>query len=195
MSYTLVGSYTSPFVRRIRMLMETIPYEFMELNIYEAPGAKALHEMNPINQIPILILPQQKIWDSRQIFNFLNLKYQLFNLGWDDENDLTAIERGLDAGITLFLMKKSGIDIEADVMFINRQKERMESVLTYLKPLISKRYQEEWNFHTMTLYSFLDWAKFRGVLDVDSKPECLEFMKAHKDRSIVLHTQIPGNLS
>ena len=39
MAYTLYGSQTSPFVRRIRILLDQTPYEFEELNIFETEDA------------------------------------------------------------------------------------------------------------------------------------------------------------
>ena len=59
------------------MLMDNIPYEFKELNIYEAEGGLELNRVNPINQIPVLLDGEKKIWDSRVIFNYLNLPNKL----------------------------------------------------------------------------------------------------------------------
>ena len=56
MNYILYGSKTSPFVRRIRMILETLPYEFKELDIFGA-DKELIKTINPINQIPVLLLP------------------------------------------------------------------------------------------------------------------------------------------
>lgn len=191
MGYTLIGSYPSPFVRRIRMLMENISFEFKELNIYEAEGGLELNKINPINQIPVLLDGNKKIWDSRVIFNYLNLHHKLENIDWDDENNISAIDGALNAGVALRLMKVSGININEPYMIVNRHKERIESVLEYLNPYITGEGLKEWNFLTMSIYSFLDWAVYREIMTLDHRPECVKFMAAHAHRPIVQATQIP----
>ncbi|WPU65941.1 glutathione S-transferase family protein [Peredibacter starrii] len=190
MNYTLIGSLTSPFVRRIRMLMETIPYELTELNIYETDDGITLNKINPINQIPVLVMGNEKIWDSRQIFNYLNSKYKFQTMNLEDENTLTAIEGALNAGIALFQFKRSGISIEEPYMIVNRHKDRIDSVLDYLLPFV-KAEGKNWNFQTMTLYAFLDWGQFRGILSLEKRPEYQQFMAQHADREIVKKTAIP----
>lgn len=191
MTYTLYGSQTSPFVRRIRMILENQPYEFKEVNIFDSEEGIKFNKINPINQLPVLTDGDQVIWDSRQIFNYLNLNHKLFNLDWNDENLLTAIEGAMNSSINLMMMKRSGMNIEEQFMFINRQKERVESVLDYLKPHIENRFLKEWDFHAMTLYCFLDWAIFRNMIDISKRPECQKFLDAHAERPIVKSTSIP----
>lgn len=191
MGYILLGSKTSPFVRRIRMLMEHVPYELKEMNIYETEDSLELNKVNPVNQIPVLIDGDQKIWDSRQIFNYVNLMHKLHNMNWEDENNLTAIEGAMNSGVTLLLMKRSGMNIAEPYMYVNRQKERIDSVLTYLKPYMENEGLVEWNFITMSLYSFLDWATFREIINISDRPECQKFLDTHKDREIVKETEIP----
>lgn len=191
MDYVLIGSKTSPFVRRIRMLMENIPHELKELNIYEPEGAINLNKVNPVNQIPVLLAGETKIWDSRQIFNYLNLIHKLHNMDWEDENTLTAIDGAMSSAISLFMLKRSGADINEDLLFINRQKDRIESVLDYLKPYVTDQGLKEWNFITMSIYAFLDWGLFREMINLDQRPEYQQFLKAHAERPAVKATEIP----
>lgn len=191
MAYTLIGSKTSPFVRRIRMLMENIPYEFKELNIFETEDSITLNKVNPVNQVPVLLDGEEPIWDSRQIFNYINMRYKLHNMEWKDENTLTAIEGAMNSAVSLLLMKRSSMNTDEPYMFVNRQKERIESVLDYLKPYIENQGLKEWTFITMTIYCFLDWAKFRNLASFDHRPECQRFLAHHSDKNIVKLTEIP----
>lgn len=193
MNYTLYGSLPSPFVRRIRMLLEGIPYEFKDLNIYETADAVELGKINPVNQIPVFQDGERTIWDSRQIFYYLNQRHKLQNLDWDDENLLTAMEGAISAGVALLLMKRSGIDVKEPYMYVQRQRDRIESVLDFLKEYLASERSKSWDFHAMTLYSFLDWAKFRQLAFFDARSECEEFLAAHSHRLIVKQTAIPGN--
>ena len=191
MNYTLLGSQTSPFVRRIRMVMEGIPFDLKELNIFETDDALTLNKYNPINQVPVLVHEEQRILDSRHIFNYLNKIHKFQELSWDEENKLTIIEGALSSGINLLLMKRSGMKIDEPYMFVNRQKERLDSVLDYLRPYIEVQALTEWNFITMTLYCFLDWGVYRGILNLDSRPECQKFLDHYKNKAIVKQTAIP----
>ncbi|MGE3608654.1 MAG: glutathione S-transferase family protein [Bacteriovoracaceae bacterium] len=191
MTYTLYGSHTSPFVRRMRMLLEFIPYEFKEMNIFETQDAVTLNKINPINQIPVLTDGDQTIWNSRVIFNYLNSKHSFQKMSWDDENLLTAIEGAMEAGVALLMLKRSGINTDEQLMYVARQKDRIESVLDYLKPYITGPAMNDWNFQTMSLYSFLDWGQFRNIFSIEHRPECRKFMEIHSHREIINKTQIP----
>lgn len=191
MAYALYGSQTSPFVRRLRMLMHDLPYDFKEMNIFETQDAVLLNKINPLNQVPVLEHDEKTIWDSRQIFQYLNQLHNFQKLDWRDENLLTAIEGAMDSGIALLLMKRSGMNIDENFMFINRQKERIESVLDYLSPSLKENSLKEWNFASMTLYAFMDWALFRNIINIDKRPECRQFMESHSNRPAVLATAIP----
>ncbi len=173
------------------MLMHDLPYEFREMNVFEAQDATLLNKINPLNQIPVLQHHEKTIWDSRQIFQYLNELHQFQELNWQDENLLTSIEGAMDSGITLLLMKRSGMNIDENYMFTNRQKDRIESVLDYLKPHLNGRALEEWNFASMTFYCFLDWGLFRNVFSIEKRPECRKFLDIHANRPSVISTAIP----
>lgn len=191
MSYVLYGSKTSPFVRRIRILLEEIQYEFKEMNIYEGQDAIDINKINPINQIPVLVDGDNTIWDSRQIFNYLNAIHRFQNMDWQDENTLTALDGALNSSTSLLLMKRSGINIDENYMFVVRQKDRIESILDYLKPFITEHASKNWDFLSISLYCFLDWATFRGIISLEKRPECQQFLERYKDKPIVAATAIP----
>jgi glutathione S-transferase len=189
MEYTLYGSKTSPFVRRIRMLMADIPYQFQEMDIFSE--AQKLNAINPVNQIPVLTSGELTIWDSRQIFNYLNQLHRFQNMDWEDENMLTAIDGAMDSAVTLLLMRRSGFDVTGEQMYLTRQRDRIESVLDYLKPYLAGPALQSWNFHTISLYCFLDWATFRQLISLEQRPECRQLLETYAELAIVKQTQIP----
>lgn len=188
MSYTLYGSKPSHFVRRIRLLMEKIPYQFSEMDIFDTEDSIRLNKLNPVNQVPVLVDGEQPIWDSRQIFYYLNNKHNLMKLTLEDENTLTAIEGAMSAGVTLTMLKRSGLNINEPTLIVNRQKERIESVMNFMKPYMMGPGLREWNFITMSLYSLIDWATFREVANFDHRPEVAKFIAAHADKEVVKQT-------
>ncbi|MES2528945.1 MAG: glutathione S-transferase family protein [Bdellovibrionota bacterium] len=191
MTYEVYGSQTSPFVRRIRMLLHGQTCEFRELNIFETQDALALNKINPLNQVPVLKHGNKKIWDSRQIFQYLNKIHNFEEVDWEGENLLTAIQGAMDSGIALLLMKRSGMNIDENFMYINRQKDRIESVLDYLSPYLKEKALTEWNFATMTMYAFLDWALFRNIINIENRPEVRKFLDTHSQRPAVIASAIP----
>lgn len=191
MPYTLYGSQASPFVRRLRMLMHEMNYDFKEMNIFETQDAVLLNKINPLNQVPVLQHEEKTIWDSRQIFQYLNGLHHFQRLDWKEENLLTGIEGAMDSAISLLLMKRSGMNIDENYMFINRQKERIESVLDYLSPFVQEGRLSEWNFSSMTLYSFLDWALFRKIINLEQRSEFKSFLETHSQQPSVIATPLP----
>ncbi len=191
MAYTLYGSKTSPFVRRLRVLMESTPYDFKELSIFEGQDAITLNKINPLNQIPVLVDGEQTIFDSRVIFNYLNSKHHFQMMDLNEENLLTAIDGAMNAGVSLLLMKRSGINTNEPFMYVQRHKERIESVLDYLKPFIVDRALKTWDFHSMSLYCFLDWATCRDLISIEHRPYCQNFLNHYQEKSILISTQIP----
>jgi glutathione S-transferase len=191
MTYQLYGSQTSPFVRRIRILLENIKYEFKEVEIFEKDSV-LLNKINPINQIPVLVDGERVIWDSRQIFNYLNSFHRFQNMDWDDENILTAIDGAMNSAVALLLLRRSEINIDEPLMYVQRQKDRIESILDHLAPLVREKVATAaWDIHSISLYAFFDWASFRNLIDLSKRPECLALLALHSDKPIVQATAIP----
>ena len=70
----LIGSYTSPFVRKISvMLLEKgIAFEFVNDPPYE-PGSRVV-ELNPLAKVPVLVAEDGAVfYDSRVIAEYLEL--------------------------------------------------------------------------------------------------------------------------
>ncbi|MFP5457800.1 MAG: glutathione S-transferase family protein [Bacteriovoracia bacterium] len=186
MSYVLVVSYPSPFVRRLRMAMEHVPYEFRAINIYEEAGAAELKRLNPTNQIPCLIHNGEAIWDSRIILQYLGRIHSWPQLSVVAENRMTAIERMIDAGVGIFLLKKSNLDLTA--MYPQRLHERIVSVFEWLTPWMASPEAREWNLVTLTLVAGLEWMQFREIHPIATSPEAKDFLALHAHRPIVQAT-------
>lgn len=183
MSYTILGSARSPFVRinRIFMMHNSIPFEFKLLNFLDDPKhAAELAKESPINRVPILLVDGEKIFDSRVITNYLIKKHNLKPLSIDDENRVSVVYSCLDTALTLFQMKKDGYDINQPGFFISRHRERIPQNLKYLDSWIkelSPSKKEDWNYASIALYSFLFWAHAREIFDVHSYPTAQKFIE------------------
>ncbi|MGZ3787411.1 MAG: glutathione S-transferase family protein [Bacteriovorax sp.] len=195
-NYTLIGSFTSPYVRKIRLLLFNLgTYEFKSINYLEQKDGEYLKSINPINQIPILLDGETKIFDSRVIYNYLAKKHHLKPLTIEEENILSAIDAGLDTSINLFSLRRGGLDIETcKNAYIDRQKERVPLIFNYLIPWVGHldpKNPDHWNFLTMSLYSYLYWLGYRNVQDMSAYPELQLFLEKFKNAPGVLETTPP----
>ena len=69
----LIASYTSPYARKVRIVMaeKRIECEFVEDNVWSAEPKSALY--NPLTKIPVLLLDDGiSLYDSRVITEFLD---------------------------------------------------------------------------------------------------------------------------
>ena len=184
MKYTLIGSLRSPFVRICRMLFikNQIEFEFKVLNFVDDPkDAAELEKETPINKVPVLIDGGQKIFDSRVIVNHMIRKHGLKPLSLQEENIVTAIYSCMDTGVLLFLMKRDGYETQGDGFFISRQNKRIPRNLEYIKPwlrTLDAKDPQDWNYLSMSLYSFLYWAQARQIYDHRHDPELVGFMQS-----------------
>lgn len=184
MNYKLIGSTTSPYVRKLRLLLNTLaPYEMKAINYLEKDDSDYLKSINPINQIPVFMDGDQVIFDSRVIYNYLAKKHNLKSFSLDEENILSAIDAAMDTSINLFSLRRGGLDLNSGNTYIERQKERVPLILNYLTPWASSRDSKNpahWDFLTMSLYAYLYWGHFREILDLSEFSSLQKFVEDFK---------------
>lgn len=196
MNYTLIGSFTSPYVRKIRMLLFSLgTYKFESINYLEKKDSDYLKSINPINQIPILLDGETKIFDSRVIFNYLVKKHKIKPLTLEEENILSAIDAAMDTSINLFSLRRGGLNLNSENYYLERQKERVPLILSYLTPWVKSlepKNSDHWNFLTMSLYSYLYWGEYRDIVDLSAFPEHKQFLEKFKNAPGVQETTPPA---
>lgn len=196
MNYVLIGSFTSPYVRKIRLLLFKLgTYEFKSINYLEQKDGEYLKSINPINKIPILLDGDTKIFDSRVIYNYLAKKHHLRVLSIEEENILSAIDAAMDTSINLFSLRRGGLDMNAHNSYIERQKERVPLILNYLTPWVQtldEKNLDHWNFLSMSLYSYLYWGEYREILSLEDYPVLKHFLTRFKNAPGVTETTPPA---
>ncbi|MBC7714380.1 MAG: glutathione S-transferase family protein [Rhizobacter sp.] len=194
MTLTLIGSYTSPFVRKIRLLLwndKTV--QFQPLNYFEEVGNKMLREKSPFNQLPILMDGDQPIYETRVMFNYIAKKQNLKPLTMDEENILSAIDAIISSGVNLFSLKKGGMNVDDESnYFLIRQKQRIPNLLKFITPWAAKQQVENnWNYLTMSMVALIDWIEFREVYNLKDFPELRVFRERFNQCPGVVDTNIP----
>lgn len=183
----LIGSNTSPYVRRIRLLLANQDYEFVHLDIY-GEGRDQLRRNNPALKIPMLVDGSQEVYDSRVIARYLSEKQGLTPLTWDQENQLTLIDAANDSGVILLLSAKSGIDTSDNVMFFNLQRERIMMTLRTLAAMVDDGQFAQWNYPAISLYCLIDWMDFRNLVDFDGIESLLSYRDQHRQKAVIAST-------
>lgn len=180
----LIGSTTSPYVRRTRLLLGSSDYEFVNLDIY-GEGRDELRRNNPALKIPMLIDGGQEVYDSRVIARYISEKQGLAPLSWDQENQLTLIDAANDSAVILLLASRSGIDTSENLMFFNLQRERIMMTLRTLAAMVDEGQFSQWNYPAICLYSLVDWVDFRDLVDFTGVESLLSFRDHYRDDELV----------
>lgn len=178
----LYGSTTSPYVRRIRMLLASVEHEFVNMQIFSGADREQLMAKNPILKVPMLEDGDEIIFDSRVIFRYLSEKYALPAITWRQENLMSVIDAINDSLVQLFLLKRSDIESTDDKLFFKLQNERISESFACLDEAAKQKEFEHWDYPSICLYCLLDWAMFRQLADMSEYEALLEFQAEHKER-------------
>jgi glutathione S-transferase len=164
--YRLIGSLTSPYVRRFRLYLAqgNVPYEFDGLkDMYGADDGR-LSDINPLKRIPVLTIDGRPLWESRVIFNRLRADAGRAPLEIEEENAVSTVDALQDQLVQMFLMRKYGHPIEPENEYFRRHADRRRRMVDYLRAeTIAGRF-DSWDYPAMSLYCLLDWSAFRGML-------------------------------
>lgn len=184
----LIGSTTSPYVRRIRILLDEERYEFINLDIY-GKDRDEIRRNNPALKIPVLESDGQEIYDSRIIARYVSAMQGLDPLTWDQQNQLTLIDGANDSAVILLLAGRSGLDTDASgVFFFDLQRERIMTTLRTLAAQVDAGQFEQWNYPAICLYCLVDWLDFRNVVDFSGVESLLAFRDSRSTQPWVAET-------
>lgn len=188
--YHLLGSLTSPYVRRLRLYMgERIAHSFEKINYLDNTDDARLSRINPTKKIPVLLIKGEPLWESRVIFNHLQRTHDLRPMTMAEENAISAADSLLDQLIQGFLMRRNGIAVDPRNAYFERQADRQQLVLKYLASEATVGRFQSWDYPSMCVYSLLDWALFREAIPARELPPALvQLVAQHGQRPDVLAT-------
>ncbi len=178
----LYGSQTSPFVRRIRLLLNESEYEFKKVDIFNATERQQLLKISPLLKIPILVIDEATVWDSRVIFNILCKKGYHRSLQIEEENLLTAISDVSDSLVQTLLAKRSELTLPKNTPIEISHRERIQNTLSYLDSKVASSTFSDWNFISMCLYALVDWIQFRSLTELSGFPHLLYFKTRNQNQ-------------
>ena len=171
----LIGSTTSPYVRRLRMWMADIEHTFEEVDIFNSADRSRLVGKNPTLKVPMLDDDGQIVLDSGVIFRYLTAKLNKEPLSWKQENLMTLIDSANDSLVQIFLLSRSDIDTSADKLYFRLQRERFDVVFGELDKAVADGEFSNWDFASISLFCLLDWVQFRARYDFSGLPNLVNF--------------------
>ena len=140
----LVGSKTSPYVRKVRVILaeRSLPFEFIEESAWTPETT--VPRYNPLNKVPALVLDDgESIFDSRVICEYLDGVSGAGLLPADPAarakvRRYEALGDGIaDAGITAFLERKREA-ARQDPGWIARQLDKVNAAFTTLEAALAR---------------------------------------------------------
>lgn len=182
----LYGSFTSPFVRHVRLvLLETgQTCEFIETD--QASSAVK----SPTKRVPFLEDGDIFLTDSSSIVKYLREKAgQAFCKTAKELDEYCLVNTALEATTNLFFIKRDGVDIHIST-YLQRQAARIDSTLAELNQLAlpsAPPYTEA----QLRLACYIGWCKFRNQVDFSRYPALEKFYTAILDYPPFQATQPP----
>jgi glutathione S-transferase len=172
----LYGSYTSPFVRHIRIaLLESgLPFTFVET---DAVGSAKL---SPMQKVPFLKYSEhgkeEMLTDSSAILKLIREQSgRPFFADLERFNSYCSANTLMDTAINLFYLEKDGITAEQSA-YVKRQQSRLQTglaELNHLKLASAAPYDDA----ELRIACFLDWALFRQRIALDGFPNLQKFLE------------------
>ncbi len=186
----LLGTTTSPFVRRVRVVLLELGLPFEMENAATEAGQARVRERSPTWKIPLLSFADGLVlWDSHAINQELIRRH-----GWGGLRPTTsparedalrlATDAALEAGISRFYLQRDGLDVDA-VPYMRKQRERMDVALGWLANQLdgpSFDGADGLGLPELALVTALDWMAFRGTWPVAEVPAFERLRAAWRDR-------------
>lgn len=191
----LYGTTTSPFVRRVRVVAAEVG-EPVELIITAKPEGEAqMRAYSPIAKVPIAIVDERMIFDSRVIIDWLTTVRGWGGIEpprdrWAAANVLNAIDGALEAMQMVFHLKRDGQDIDK-IPYCQKQIARTATILDWLGgALVSpgRGFSPGLDVATLSLVCALDWMDFRQVYPTNRHPALAPVRAAWRDHAALVAT-------
>ncbi len=175
----LLGSVTSPYVRKVRLILNEYnhEYEFENFQSLSPEGAAKLETYGSIIRVPILLAEDKKIFDSSIIAEYLLEKNDI-KLSIDDKLKLRLIDELCDSAVILFQSKMWEIDEQWTNKLSKKMHNRYSLILAELEETNETLtvLQKDW------LFCVIDWLLMRGIFEFGDKYKKLEaFYNTNKD--------------
>ena len=196
----LYGTLTSPYVRRVRILLHEFGLDYQLVNTAEETGQARLREQNPVWKVPTARIGDVVLFDSVAISRYLLERFGPGELAVHADSDTnvsacsTVVDGALDALINVFYLAKEGVE-RGSVPYLQKQYDRAAACLRWLEarvqgPWLSERAQL--GLPEIGLITALEWMQFRNAYPVADHPRLVHFLAQHRERESISSTMPPA---
>ena len=183
----LYGSYTSPYVRHCRIVIEQLVLDCDFVEVDHAVSA----QKSPSMKVPFLQDGDMKLTDSTSILFHLYTKSGKSFIASAEEMDLYAMTNTImDSVVNVFLLENDGVTSEAS-QYLGRQNARIEKGLDALESSDILRADEN-NIAATRVMCFLDWGLFRNRINLDNRPKLQAFVQQMSSYTVFEKTTPPS---
>lgn len=197
-SIELFGTVTSPYVRRVRIVLLELGLTHRWVDTSQPEGQALMRELNPLWKVPTARIDGRVVFDSAVIVRQLLKAFGHGSLAIHDPDDVevsrlvTVTDGVLDALINHFYLKKEGVSEQTP--YLQKQEGRARAALTWLEnevrgPWLTRN--RRLGLPEIGLITALEWMQFRQTYPVERHPRLVEFLKQHEGRDSVASTA-PG---
>jgi glutathione S-transferase len=199
----LLGSVTSPYVRRVRIVAAELGRKVEFVDVFQPEGLAELRATTPIWKVPVARFGDEVVFDSHAIVARLRREagdhdaalFQPFDASETSENNLVlAVDGALDALINAFYLRREGVD--ASTPYLVKQHDRARSCLEWLSTRLADRHVRDvgdarLDWIEVTLATALAWMRFRDAYPVSDHPELVAILDRLEARESFVATR-PG---
>lgn len=153
----IFGSFTSPFVRHCRIVMQQEGFQFTLIETDYDQSALG----SPTSKVPYFTDGEVALTDSTSIVKYVREKAGKAFIASATEMDGYALANTvLDSAINLFLLEKDGITPDKSA-YLKRQSARVTKGLAELNELVAGNTNLHSDF-VLRVACLLDWGRYRG---------------------------------
>lgn len=167
----LLGSTTSPYVRKVRIILNEYnhEYEFDNFQSLSPEGVAKLKSYGSIIRVPILLVEDKSIYDSSIIAEYL-LELNGIKLSIDDKLKLRLIDELCDSGVILFQSKMWDIDKN----WTNKLSEKMYNRYCLILNELEETLEQLTDLQKDWLFCVIDWLLMREIFEFGSNYKNLQ---------------------
>jgi len=185
----LLGSVTSPYTRKVRVVLaeKKIDCDFETVDV--APSDNPVNASNPLGKVPTLILDDgTALFDSRVIVEFLDNVSPIARLIPEENRERVAVRRwealadgALDAGL-LVRYESLRPKKEQSKAWVEKQSGKLKRGLAMIAAELGERawcHGDRYSLADIAVGSCLGWVEFRRPGGVDWRAEYANLARIH----------------
>lgn len=196
----LFGTFTSPFVRRVRVVARELGLDLELIDTKTPDGEAAWQRVTPLRKVPVLERAGAVVLDSHAIVDLLMAEHGPGPLrAWRPEqrvaegNAIHAVDGALEAAIRLFYFRRDGVD-PGQIPYMRLERERVDRTLAWLDGQVRGPWctaEPGFGLAELAVVTALEWMRVRGGVDLAAHTNLLALAAAHAERPSLAATRPP----